>query len=62
MRGERSLSPRVLRQLENVSDERAPGASAPQPTTLTPREREVMKVLAEAIPFARPAGQLGVSV
>lgn len=61
-RGERSVSPRVLRQLENVSDGRNPGRVRPSRTTLTPREREVMKFLAEGYTVRQTAGQLGVSV
>ena len=61
-RGEQSLSPRVLRQLENVSDGRHPGRVRPSRTTLTPREREVMKLLAEGYTVRQTAGQLGVSV
>jgi DNA-binding NarL/FixJ family response regulator len=61
-RGEQSLSPRVLRQLENVSDGRHPARVRPSRTTLTPREREVMKFLAEGYTVRQTAGQLGVSV
>jgi DNA-binding NarL/FixJ family response regulator len=53
-RGERSLSPRILRQLEQDGERRG----KPDRTILTPREREVMKLLAEG----QAAGQLGVSV
>jgi DNA-binding NarL/FixJ family response regulator len=61
-RGERSLSPRILRQLENASDGRPAGRMRPSRTTLTPREREVMKFLAEGYTVRQTAGQLGVSV
>jgi DNA-binding NarL/FixJ family response regulator len=56
-RGERSLSPRVLRQLEEDGEERG----GPDRTTLTPREREVMKLLAEGHTVREAAGKLGVS-
>jgi two-component system response regulator NreC len=57
-RGERSLSPRLARQLEEKNDARV----RPDRTTLTPREREVMKLLAEGNTVRQAAGQLGVSV
>lgn len=57
-RGERSLSPRITRQLDQAGDR--PGR--PDRTTLTPREREVMKLLAEGQTVRQAAGQLGVSV
>ncbi len=56
-RGERSLSPRITRQLEEKNDR-----VRPDRTTLTPREREVMKLLAEGNTVRQAAGQLGVSV
>jgi DNA-binding NarL/FixJ family response regulator len=59
-RGERSLSPRMLRQLEDTGDGRQRVRSGR--TTLTPREREVMKLLAEGHTVRQTAGQLGVSV
>src|ERR1700704_5772442 len=59
-RGERSLSPRILRQLQD--DERHPERGRVGRTTLTPREREVMKLLAEGHTVRQAAGQLGVSV
>jgi two-component system response regulator NreC len=57
-RGERSLSPRILRQLEEDGERRG----RPDRTTLTPREREVMKLLAEGHTVRQAAGQLGVSI
>jgi DNA-binding NarL/FixJ family response regulator len=59
-RGERSLSPRILRQLQD--DERNPERGRAGRTTLTPREREVMKLLAEGHTVRQAAGQLGVSI
>jgi len=56
-RGERSLSPRILRQLQEADS----GRRRPDRTTLTPREREVMKLLAEGQTVRQAAGQLGVS-
>jgi two-component system, NarL family, response regulator NreC len=61
-RGQRSLSPRILRQVEDADDRRHPGRIRPDRTTLTPREREVMKLLAEGYTVRQAAGQLGVSV
>ncbi len=61
-RGKRSLSPRVLRQLEDAGDGRQPARVRPSRTTLTPREREVMKLLAEGHTVRQAAGQLGVSI
>lgn len=60
-RGEQSLSPRILRQLQE-DEERRPVRVRPDRTTLTPREREVMKLLAEGQTVRQAAGQLGVSV
>ena len=57
-RGERSLSPRILRQYENASDGRTNGRMRASRTTLTPREREVMKFLAEGYTVRQTAGQL----
>ena len=61
-RGERSLSPRILRQLEERGDGRKSPRGRPDRTTLTPREREVMKLLAEGHTVRQAAGQLGVSI
>lgn len=61
-RGERSLSPRILRQLQEDGEGRPSGRARPDRTTLTPREREVMKLLAEGHTVKKAAGQLGVSV
>ena len=61
-RGERSLSPRILRQLQQDGEGRPAGRARPDRTTLTPREREVMKLLAEGQTVKQAAGQLGVSV
>jgi len=52
----------ALRSVQNVSDGRHPGRVRPNRTTLTPREREVMKFLAEGYTVRQTAGQLGVSV
>jgi two-component system, NarL family, response regulator NreC len=57
-RGERSLSPRILQQMERDRE----GRGRPDRTTLTPREREVMKLLAEGHTVRQAAGQLGVSI
>ena len=57
-RGERSLSPRISRQLEEQNETRR----ASDRTTLTPREREVMKLLAEGNTVRQAAGHLGVSI
>ena len=56
-RGERSLSPRVLRELEDDGERRG----RPDRTILTPREREVMKLLAEGNTVREAAVKLGVS-
>jgi two-component system, NarL family, response regulator NreC len=61
-RGERSLSPRILRQLQESEEGQRPGLGRPDRTTLTPREREVMKLLAEGNTVRQTAGQLGVSI
>jgi two-component system, NarL family, response regulator NreC len=61
-RGERSLSPRILLQLQKDGEGRPAGRARPDRTTLTPREREVMKLLAEGQTVKQAAGQLGVSV
>ena len=58
-RGEQSLSPRILRQLEQSGGDRP---RRPDRTILTPREREVIKLLAEGCTVRQAAGQLGVSV
>jgi DNA-binding NarL/FixJ family response regulator len=57
-RGQRSLSPRITLQLEERNDQR----DRPDRTTLTPREREVMKLLAEGNTVRQTAGRLGVSI
>lgn len=56
-RGERSLSPRILQQLEDDGERRG----RPDRTILTPREREVMKLLAEGHTVREAAARLGVS-
>jgi len=62
-RGERSLSPRVLSGLpDDGSDGSRAGRMRASRTTLTPREREVMKLLAEGNSVRQAAGHLGVSV
>ena len=43
----------------SISD---PTSALPDRTTLTPREREVMKLLAEGRTVRQAAGQLGVSI
>jgi two-component system, NarL family, response regulator NreC len=62
-RGERSWSPQVLKQLK---DERRPSSGVAQipmrRSTLTLREREVMKLLAEGYTVRQAASTLGVSV
>jgi len=60
-RGERTLSPEVLGKLADVrlND---PKRLRPNSTTLTPREREVMKLLAEGHTARQIAGQLEISI
>ena len=61
--GERSWSPRILQQLKD--DKRRPEGGAHVPmrrSTLTLREREVMKLLAEGLTVRQAASTLGVSV
>jgi DNA-binding NarL/FixJ family response regulator len=61
--GGRSLSPRVLGRLpDDVVDGSHAARVRPNRTTLTPREREVMKLLAEGHSVRQAAGRLGVSV
>jgi DNA-binding NarL/FixJ family response regulator len=61
--GGRALSPRVLGRLpEDVVDGSHSARMRPNRTTLTPREREVMKLLAEGHSVRQAAGRLGVSV
>lgn len=62
-RGERSWSPQVLKQLRE--GQRKPDGVVPVPlrrNTLTLREREVMKLLAEGHTVRQAASALGVSV
>ncbi len=59
--GERAFSPRILRQLQEDGVGRKSSRLRPDRTTLTPREREVMKLLAEGRTVRQAAGQLGVS-
>jgi DNA-binding NarL/FixJ family response regulator len=61
-RGERSLSPEVLGKLEDVRWRDPQLRPRPRSTTLTPREREVMKLLAEGHTARQSAGLLGVSI
>jgi len=62
-RGERCLSPGLLSKLVGDPILENPAARArTRRTTLTPREREVMKLLAEGHTVRQAAGQLGVSV
>lgn len=61
-RGERSLSPEVLGKLEDVRLRDPQLRPRPRSTTLTPREREVMKLLAEGHTARQSAGLLGVSI
>jgi len=62
-RGEKSFSPRILRQMQEEQDGmRKAQRGQPDRTTLTPREREVMKLLAEGHTVRQSAEQLGVSV
>jgi DNA-binding NarL/FixJ family response regulator len=56
--GQQSLSPRITLQLQDKNDPR----DRPDRTTLTPREREVMKLLAEGNTVRQTAGRLGVSI
>ena len=60
-RGDRTFSPRILHQLQEDGGGRPSGRARPDRTTLTPREREVMKLLAEGRTVRQTAGQLGVS-
>ena len=60
--GERSLSPEVLGKLEDVRLRDQQLRPRPRSTTLTPREREVMKLLAEGHTARQSAGLLGVSI
>jgi len=62
-RGERSWSPQVLAQLKDDSNRRDGLAPVPlRRSTLTMREREVMKLLAEGQTVREAASSLGVSV
>jgi two-component system response regulator NreC len=62
-RGERSVSPRVETKLKDDATLRNQGLRVPQRrSTLTLREREVMKLLAEGHTVKQSAAILGVSV
>lgn len=62
-RGERSVSPEVLGKLAgDVSLQTRQARARARGTILTPREREVMKLLAEGNTARKIAGQLGVSI
>lgn len=62
-RGERALSPQVLGKLtDGVGPRNEPGGARPGRIGLTPREREVMKLLAEGQTVRQTAGRLGVSI
>jgi len=60
--GERSFSPRIMRHVQENSDSSKSSRARPDRTTLTPREREVMKLLAEGHTVRQAALQLGVSI
>ncbi len=60
--GGRSLSPEVLGKLEDVRLRDSTLRPRPRSTTLTPREREVMKLLAEGNTARQSADLLGVSI
>jgi DNA-binding NarL/FixJ family response regulator len=59
-RGGRQLSPRLQNKLPADSTSNVPLKG--EKTTLTPREREVMKLLAEGCSVRQAATQLGVSI
>lgn len=62
-RGERSLSPQILTKLKEDAILRKQAARVPmRRSTLTLREREVMKLLAEGNTVKKAAAVLGVSV
>jgi DNA-binding NarL/FixJ family response regulator len=62
-RGERSLSPQVETRLKDDANQRNQVARVPlRRSTLTLREREVMKLLAEGNTVKKTAAVLGVSV
>src|SRR5216684_787351 len=62
-RGERSLSPRIQTQLKDEATLRNQAGRVPlRRSTLTLREREVMKLLAEGNTVKQSAAVLGVSV
>jgi DNA-binding NarL/FixJ family response regulator len=62
-RGERSLSPQVETKLKDDASQRKQEARVPlRRSTLTLREREVMKLLAEGNTVKKAAAVLGVSV
>ena len=61
-RGGRSLSPRVSSRLPSDGDGSNGGRLRASRTTLTPREREVMKLLAEGNSVRQTADRLRVSV
>jgi two-component system response regulator NreC len=63
MRGQRSISPEVLGKLDaNVALHTRHARARTRATVLTPREREVMKLLAEGNTARKIADQLGLSV
>jgi DNA-binding NarL/FixJ family response regulator len=61
-RGEQTFSPRIMRQMQEGGASGKSTRGRADRTTLTPREREVMKLLAEGHTVRQAAGQLGVSV
>jgi len=62
-RGERSLSPQIQTKLKDDASQRNQAARVPlRRSTLTLREREVMKLLAEGNTVKKAAAVLGVSV
>lgn len=61
-RGEQSWSPQILNQLREVASRRGSAHIPMRRSTLTVREREVMKLLAEGQTVRQAASVLGVSV
>jgi two-component system, NarL family, response regulator NreC len=61
-RGERSLSPRIQTKLKDDAIQPNQGRVPLRRSTLTLREREVMKLLAEGLTVKQAAAALGVSV
>jgi DNA-binding NarL/FixJ family response regulator len=61
-RGERSLSPQILTKLQDSTSSRKSVRTGIRKNTLTVREREVMKLLAEGNTVKRAAAVLGIGV